>query len=54
MAAWEDDFTGYVIGYGTEPDQKAAYFALRDVRRTLAMAAPRGGLEESIYAASSV
>jgi hypothetical protein len=50
VAAWEDDFTGYVIDYGTEPDQKAAYFTLRDVHRTLAMAAPRAGLEGAIYA----
>lgn len=50
VAAWEDDFTGYVIDYGTEPDQKAAYFTLREVHRTLAMAAPRAGLEGAIYA----
>ena len=50
VAAWQDDFTGYVIAYGTEPDQKAAYFTLRDIRRTLATAAPHAGLEGSIYA----
>ncbi len=50
VAAWEDDFTGYVIDYGTEPDQKAAYFTLRDLRRTLAAAAPRAGVEGAIYA----
>lgn len=50
VAAWEDDFTGHVIDYGTEPDQKAAYFTLRDVRCTLADAAPRAGLEGAIYA----
>jgi hypothetical protein len=50
VVAWEDDFTGYVIDYGTEPDQKAAYFTLRDVRHTLAVAAPRAGLEGSIRA----
>ncbi len=50
VAAWEDDFTGYVIDYGTEPDQKQAYFTLRDLRRTLAIAAPRAGVEGSIYA----
>jgi hypothetical protein len=50
VAAWEDDFTGYVIDYGTEPDQKAAYFTLRDVRRTLAAAAPRAGVEGAIFA----
>jgi len=50
VVAWEDGFTGCVIDYGTEPDQKTAYFTLRDVRRTLAMAAPRAGLEGAIYA----
>ncbi|HNO80560.1 MAG TPA: phage terminase large subunit family protein [Phycisphaerae bacterium] len=50
VAAWEADFTGYVIEYGTEPDQKTPYFTLRDVRNTLAMASPRAGLEGSIYA----
>jgi len=43
VAAWESDFTGYVIDYGTEPDQKTPYFTLRDVRRTLASAAQRAG-----------
>jgi len=50
VAAWEDDFTGFVLDYGTEPDQKAAYFTLRDIRRTLADASPRAGLEGAIYA----
>ncbi|MEP0848350.1 MAG: phage terminase large subunit family protein [Phycisphaerae bacterium] len=50
VAAWESDFTGYVLDYGTEPDQKAEYFTLRDVRRTLATAAPRAGIEGAIYA----
>ena len=39
VAAWEDDFTGYVVDYGTYPDQKRPYFTLRDARRTLALAA---------------
>jgi hypothetical protein len=50
VAAWEDDFTGYVLGYGTWPDQKRAYFTLRDARLTLAAATPTGGLEGAIYA----
>jgi hypothetical protein len=50
VAAWEDDFTGYVIDYGTEPQQSEAYFTLRDIRRTLASTAPRAGLEGAIYA----
>ncbi|MCB9838214.1 MAG: phage terminase large subunit family protein [Phycisphaeraceae bacterium] len=53
VAAWEDDYTGYVVDYGVEPDQKqppGAHFTLRDIRRTLAHAAPRAGQEGAIYA----
>ncbi|MCC6229658.1 MAG: phage terminase large subunit family protein [Phycisphaerales bacterium] len=50
VAAWEDDFTGYVIDYGTEPDQKQGYFTLRDLRRTLGAETPRAGVEGAIYA----
>ena len=50
VAAWEDNFTGYVIDYGTYPDQQRSYFTLRDARQTLAYAATGTGLEGSIYA----
>ncbi len=50
VAAWEDDFTGYVVDYGTYPDQKRPYFTLNDIQRTLLRAAPGTGLEGSIYA----
>jgi len=53
VTAWEDDFTGYVIDYGTEPDQRQApgsFFTLRDLQHTLAASAPRAGLEGAIYA----
>jgi len=50
VVAWEDDFTGYVIDYGTYPDQRRAFFALRDAQKTLGRAAPGAGLEGSIYA----
>ncbi len=50
VAAWSDDFSGYVIDYGTYPDQKRPYFTLRDARMTLAAVAPNTGLEGSIYA----
>jgi len=53
VAAWEDDFTGYLVDYGTEPDQKVApgaHFTLRDLRFTLADIAPRAGLEGAVYA----
>lgn len=50
VAAWEDDFTGYVIDYGTYPDQGRDYFTLRDAKRTIKLAAPGTGLEGAIYA----
>ncbi|HQL55799.1 MAG TPA: phage terminase large subunit family protein, partial [Phycisphaerae bacterium] len=36
VCAWQEDFTGYVIDYGTFPDQKRLYFTLRDATATLA------------------
>jgi len=53
VAAWEDDFTGCVVDYGTEPDQRlppGTYFTLRDIQSTLSDATPRAGLEGAIYA----
>jgi hypothetical protein len=50
VTAWEEDFTGYILDYGSYPDQKRQYFTLRDARQTLSLAAPRTGLEGSIYA----
>jgi hypothetical protein len=50
VAAWEDDFTGYVIDYGCYPDQQRPYFTLRDARQTLSTEASGSGLEGSIYA----
>ncbi len=50
VVAWEDDFTGYVVDYGTYPEQPRRGFTLRDIQRTLSRAAPGAGLEGSIYA----
>jgi hypothetical protein len=50
VAAWEDDFTGYVVDYGSFPDQQRPYFTLRDARQTLAVVTKASGLEGSIYA----
>ena len=50
VVAWEDDFTGYVVDYGTYPRQNRAFFTLRDAQKTLGRAAPGAGLEGSIYA----
>ena len=50
VAAWEEDFTGYVVDYGTFPDQHRPYFTLRDARRTLAVETGIGSMEGAIYA----
>jgi hypothetical protein len=48
VAAWSQDFTGYVIDYGTYPEQGRRYFALRDIQRTLQAAIP-GTLENQWF-----
>jgi hypothetical protein len=50
VAAFEDDFTGYVIDYGAYPDQRRTYFTLRDAQKTLQSVAKGTGLEGAIYA----
>ncbi len=51
VVAWKDDFSGYVIDYGTYPDQKRRYYSLRDSTITLAMKAPESaGMEAALYA----
>ncbi len=49
VAGWETDFTGYVLDYGTFPDQQRPYFTLRDARHTLVAATQATGLEGSKY-----
>jgi Terminase large subunit gpA, endonuclease domain len=50
VAGWESDFSGYVLDYGTYPDQQRPYFTLRDARHTLATCSKSAGLEGSIFA----
>ncbi len=50
VVAWAPDFTGWVVDYGTYPDQREPYFSLRSARRTLAMAARGAGREGAILA----
>jgi len=49
LCGWETDFTGYILDYGTWPEQKRLYFTLRDIRRTIAQQKPGAGLEGAIY-----
>ena len=48
VTAWEDNFTGYVVDYGSFPDQKRPYFTLRDARYTLSMATKASGLRHEL------
>jgi hypothetical protein len=50
VAAWEVNCTGYVLDYGSFPDQQRPYFTLRDARHTLALATGNNSLEGAIYA----
>lgn len=50
VCAWEGNFSGSVIDFGTFPDQQRLYFALSDVRNTLSRLFPSMGEEGRIYA----
>lgn len=49
VCAWDDDFTGSVIDYGTWPDQRRRYFSLADANPSLQSKFPRAGLEGCLY-----
>lgn len=48
--AWRNDFTGYVVDYGTWPEQRRAYYSLADAVPTIPDKCG-GGFEASIYGA---
>jgi len=48
VAAWGSAFSGYVIDYGTWPDQNASMFHYTSIRRTLRKSYPGTGLEGSL------
>lgn len=49
VTAWSQEFQGFVVDYGTFPEQRQAYFAYRNIRKTLGRAFPSMGLEGRIY-----
>ena len=49
VCAWDDDFTGYVIDYGTWPDQRRRFFTLDDANPTLQQKFPHAGMEGCVY-----
>jgi hypothetical protein len=51
MMAWDvATFTGWVIDYGTWPEQVAKHFSLRGAQNTLSRKYPRRGLEGRLHA----
>jgi len=50
VCAWEEDFTGYYLDYGTFPDQRRLYFTLRDATHTLAATFRGAGREGAVQA----
>lgn len=50
VCAWSSRFDGYVVDYGTYPDQGKPYFALRDIKKSLSKVSAGAGLEGAIYA----
>ncbi len=50
VVAWEPHFTGAILDYGTEPDQRVSYYTKTNAKRTLAQAAAGAGYEGAIYA----
>jgi hypothetical protein len=52
VCAWAEDFTGWVIDYGSYPDQKRRYFTLADATKTLNKleGVETGGVEAQVFA----
>lgn len=50
VAAWRDDFTGYIINYGSYPEQPEKYYWLRNARRTLQRQYPGMVDEAALFA----
>lgn len=50
VAAFSQNFTGWVVDYGAFPDQKRRYFSLKDASPTYSSFHPGFGLEAALYA----
>jgi hypothetical protein len=50
VCAWEENFTGYLVAYGSTPAQDRRTFTLADAPRTLARAYPGAGTNGAIQA----
>jgi len=50
VCAWQEDFTGFIVEYGTFPDQRRSVFTLADASRTLGRAFQGMGTDGAIHA----
>ena len=50
VCAWQEDFTGFILDYGTFPDQRRPWFTLEAAPHTLARAYPGAGIDGAIQA----
>lgn len=50
VVGWSADFSGWVLDYGSYPDQKLAYYTLANSRVTMAHKLPGAGREAAILA----
>jgi hypothetical protein len=48
VCGWQDDFTGYLVEYGTFPEQHRHYFSLHNARNTLGALYPKSGVDGAI------
>jgi len=49
VCAWGQQLRGHVVAYGTYPEQGRSYFALRDIDKTLRMAAGGASLADAMH-----
>jgi len=49
VCAWQEDFTGFVIDYGTFPEQKRYHFTLASAPRTLGRVFPGMGTDGAMH-----
>ncbi len=48
VCAWEEGFSGYVVDYGTYPEQSRRHFSLHNVKKTMKTMAPEAGVDGAI------
>lgn len=51
VVAWDESGSGYIVDYGTYPDQRRSYFTLRDAKKTYLEAKVKGGFEAKLFLA---